>query len=128
MSISVTGSREVTVSAIIAGLVDHLRAHPELLQLDALGHSVIEPNMTADELAAFKAEQMALLTVSANRLDLALSLGSGRGLSILLRSYALVRGLWQSTPFARGGEVVTFATSHTEIAEALHEYWRGALS
>ena len=121
-----TGTREVMVAAIIAGLVDHLRQHPELLRLDALGHGVIEPNMAAGELAAFKAGQMTMLTASASRLDQALALPPGKGLKMLLRSYALIRGLWQSLPSSDA----TYAAFdfHVEVAEALHEYWRGALA
>lgn len=123
------GSRDAMVAAIIAGLVDHLRHHPELLQLDALGHALIEPNMAADELAAFKADQMDMLTASADRLDQALALPQGRGLQVLLRSYALVRGLWQSMPFDAGKDAATSTYDfHAEVAEALHEYWRGALA
>ncbi len=120
-------SRDTMPIAIITGLVDHFRSHPELLRLDALGHGVIEPNMTAGELAAFKAEQMAMLAACADQLDSALALPSGKGLRILLRSYALVRGLWQSVPLPAGAE--SRATDfHEEITEALHEYWRGALA
>lgn len=122
---SASGSRERIVAASIAGLVAHLREHPELLRLDALGHSVIEPNLTADELAAFKTGQMNELAASAERLDAALSLPQGKGISIMLRSYALVRGLWQSFPTGINSASTDF---HSEVSEALHEYWRGALA
>lgn len=125
---SATDSREAMVAAIIAGLVGHLRAHPEMLRLDALGHSVIEPNMTAADLAAFKAEQMAMLSASSDRLDEALALAPGRGLQVLLRSYALVRGLWNFMPLATSGGAGVSTDFHAEVAEALHEYWRGALA
>lgn len=121
-----TGTREVMVAAIIAGLVDHLRHHPELLRLDALGHGVIEPNMAAGELAAFKADQMTMLTASADRLDQALALLPGKGLKMLLRSYALIRGMWQSLPSSDATDAAF--DFHVEVAEALHEYWRGALA
>ena len=125
-----TGLRDDMVSALVAGLVDHLRAHPELLRLDALGHGVIEANMTSDELAAFKAGQMEALAASAHLLDQALALSQGKGLPMLLRSYALIRGLWRSFPF--GSTKVDANPSstdfHHELTEALHEYWRGALA
>jgi AcrR family transcriptional regulator len=121
-----TGTREAMVAAIIAGLVDHLRHHPELLRLDALGHGVIEPNMAAGELAAFKAEQMAMLTVSADDLDRVLALPTGKGLKMLLRSYALIRGMWQSLPSSDATDAAF--DFYVEVTEALHEYWRGALA
>lgn len=125
-----TGSREAAVAEIIAGLVGHLRAHPELLRLDALGHGVIEPNMTPEELAVFKSDQMMALAASADRLDQALGLRPGKGLQVLLRSYALVRGLWQSFPFNAAGADANPPSGdfHAELTDALHEYWRGALT
>jgi hypothetical protein len=45
-------------------------------------------NMTADELLTFKAEQMQMLAVLADRVGMALALSPGRGLPILLFSYA----------------------------------------
>ncbi|GGE85579.1 TetR family transcriptional regulator [Sphingomonas prati] len=123
---TVTATPDAMVAAIIAGLVDHLRRHPELLSLDALGHGVIEPNMVVGELAAFKARQMAMLAVAADRLDHVLALPAGKGLKMLLRSYALIRGMWQSLPSSAATE--TAFDFHAEVAEALHEYWRGALA
>lgn len=124
-----TGSRGDIATDIIAGLVGHFRAHPELLRLDALGHGVIEPNLTPDELAAFKQDQVTALAASADRLDRALGLCAGKGLQILLRSYALVRGLWRSFPFAAADDVAKPADDfHAELTDALHEYWRGALT
>jgi AcrR family transcriptional regulator len=125
-----TGSRDDVTSQIIAGLVNYLRAHPELLQLDALGHSVIEPNMTLEELAVFKGNHMTALAASADRLDRALELGPGKGLQMLLRSYALVRGLWQSFPFTAASDAAESASGdfYVELTDALHEYWRGALT
>ena len=114
------------VDAIIAGLVDHLRHHPELLRLDALGHGVIEPNLTVGELAAFKAGQMAMLTASAERLDQALMLSPGKGLQVLLRSYALIRGMWQWLPSSGGANAGS--DFHVEVTDALHQYWKGALA
>lgn len=122
-----SGSRETLVAAIIVGVVEYLRDHPDLLRLDSLGHGVVEPNLTADELAAFKANQMDMLTASADQLDLALSLPPGKGLSVLLRSYALIRGLWQILPSDAAGDADR-SEFYAEVTEALHEYWRGALA
>ena len=85
--------------------------------------------MAPDELAAFKRDHMAALAASADRLDRALGLRTGKGLRILLRSYALVRGLWRSFPFAAADDVAKPADDfHAELTDALHEYWRGALT
>ncbi len=126
-TVTASGSQAAMVATIIAGLVAHLRDHPELPRLDSLGHGVIVPNATVAELMAFKVDQMDMLTVSATQLDQALSLPPGKGLRILLRSYALIRGLWQSLPFD-GGVSPSSAEFQREIEEALHEYWRGALT
>lgn len=72
-------ARDTVVDAIITGLVDYLRSHPELLRLDALGHTLIERNMTPDELMMFKCGQMETLMASGGRLDQALALPQGKG-------------------------------------------------
>lgn len=124
-----TISRDTMVDAIITGLVDYLRGHPELLRLDALGHGVIERNMTPDELMMFKRGQMETLTASGGRLDQALALPQGKGTQMLVRSYALMRGLWQLFPAGISSADASALTGdfHAELTEALHEYWRGAL-
>lgn len=122
-------ARDTVVDAIITGLLDYLRSHPELLRLDALGHSVIERNMTPDELMMFKRGQMETLMASGGCLDQALALPQGKGTQMLVRSHVLMRGLWHSFPAGMGSADASAFTGdfHTELTDALHEYWRGAL-
>ena len=129
------GARAVKVNAFIAELVAHLENHPELLRLDALGHSVLEKNMSHDVLVTHKAEFMMRLENTGSVIDSALRLSEGRGIQLLMRTYALTRGLWQSYQHTEGtlsaGVVVSqrvVANSFgAELREALTEYWRGAL-
>ena len=129
------GSRWTKVNAFLTTLVIHLERHPELLRLDALGYGVLEKNMLRDALAAHKAEYMVRLEKTGSMIDAALRITEGRGVQLLMRTYALTRGLWQSYHHAEElllAEVVV-ARSLTanpfcvELREALTEYWRGAL-
>jgi hypothetical protein len=68
-------------------------------------------------------------------IDRALRLQPGRGVQILVRTYALTRGLWQTAQHAEGMETLNIGIPHKltgstfldELSEALREYWRGAL-
>ena len=129
------GNRAAKVSAFLTTLVDHLDGHPELLRLDALSYSVLERNMSHDALTAHKAEYMARLERTGSIIDTALRIPEGRGVQLLMRTYALTTGLWQSYQHAEetllAGIVVSqnFAANPfgKELREALTEYWRGAL-
>ena len=130
------GTRAVKVTAFLNTLVDHLERHPELLRLDALGYGVLEKNMLRDALTAHKAEYMANLETTGDVIDAALHLPQGRGVQLLMRTYALTKGLWQSYQDAEGillaGVVVSQSLTAnpfgSELREALTEYWRGALT
>jgi TetR/AcrR family transcriptional regulator len=131
-----TGSRLRKAEAYIALTVDRLARHPELLYLDALSAGVIERNMTAEALHAYKSQFHERLVEAGSRIDEGLRLASGRGVVILMRMYALTRGLWQTAQheqtFCRDGSALrtkmTLAPFPKELTEALTEYWRGALS
>ncbi len=128
------GSRAIKVEAFLANLVAHLERHPELLRLDALGYGVLERNMLHDALVAHKADYTARLEKTGSIIDGALRLPSRRGLQLLMRTYALTRGLWQSYQDAEDSHLPQVARSLTanpfgrELREALTEYWRGALA
>ena len=70
------------------------------------------------------------------QLEQALHLPAGRGATLLMRTYALTRGLWQSLDFPPAMRAMladpVFAPIRpdfrSELAQALAEYWRGALS
>lgn len=124
------------VDAFLTALVAHLESHPELLRLDALGYGVLEKNMSQDTLTAHKAEYMIHLEKTGSVIDAALRTAEGRGLELLMRTYALTRGLWQSYQHKEETLLAGVVVSHKivekpfgrELREALTEYWRGALS
>ena len=128
------GSRAVRIAVFLSALVAHLQHHPQLLQLDALGYGVLEKNMFHDALIAHKAEYTARLERTGSVIDTALRLPAGRGLQLLMRTYALTKGLWQSYQDAEHSQMPHVAQSlsakpfGTELHEALTEYWRGALA
>lgn len=110
--------------------VAHFGKHPELLRLDALAAGVLEPNMTKDALEEYKRRFHKALVVAGNHIDEALSLEAGRGVQMLMRTYAMVRGLWQLAQCADTGKKKPSASLLLflkELSEALTEYWRGAL-
>ena len=130
------GPRAAKVGAFLTALVAHLEGRPEILRLDALGYGVVERNMSRDVLTAHKAEFMMRLETTGSVIDVALRIPEGRGIQLLMRTYALTRGLWQSYQHTEetlsAGVVVSQRlvanTFGVELREALTEYWRGALS
>lgn len=126
--------------AVLARFIDHfvayLDAHPELLRLDAMAYSVLEQNLSDEQLRAFKLDLTHALARAGTAVDRALGLPAGRGGSLLLRSYALTRGLWQSldypcklrTLLADPVFALLRPDFRTELPHALAEYWRGALA
>ena len=128
------GRRDGKVARFLAAYRDHLRTHPELLRLDALGYGVLEQNLEPATLRAFKVTFLARLTATGAVIDDTLRLEAGRGVTLLLRTYALTRGLWQSS---RPGEPAALSADPAlvtlrpdfdhDLAAALQEYWRGAL-
>jgi AcrR family transcriptional regulator len=129
------GRRLDQAHEFIASLVDHLGKHPELLRLDALGAGVLERNMTAEALVEYKNRFNQAFEEAGECIDRALRLQPGRGSQILLRTAAMTRGLWQIAQHAEDSKTlqvgipheVTPSTFLTELAEALNEYWCGAL-
>lgn len=121
--------------------VAYLSRHPQLMRLDAMGYSILENNLPPAQLQAYKAGFMEKMDMTGRMVDQALHLPPGRGLRLLMRTYALTRGLWQTLdgipPVGGGGtsKVVDGAAVAkvsdsgftAELADALREYWRGAL-
>lgn len=130
------GRRADKVAAFLAMYVEHLHAHPELLHLDALAYGVLEANLGPDKLRAFKLDFVALLTRTADAVEGALRLAPGRGIPLLLRSFALTRGLWQAARPYEGPTAIEAEPAfgslrpdfRADLTEALAEYWRGALT
>ncbi len=121
------------VAAFIDLYARHLERRPELLRMDALGYGVLEANLDAEKKLAFKLGFAGRLADTGRVIEAALALSSGRGGQLLMRSFALTRGLWQSTGAAAAsfaGDVrlgLLYADFQSELRDALAEYWRGAL-
>lgn len=126
------GTRADKVVAFLSSYVGYVERHPELLRLDSLGHGVLERNLEAETLLAFKRTLLDRLTAGATVLEGALGLSPGRGLQLLTRTYAMTRGLWQSfdhSQHSAGQPLKPLCGGFsTELLDALSEYWRGALT
>lgn len=120
------------VAVFLSAYVAHLDAHPELLRLDAQ-RGMLERNLGGPDLIDFKTAFLARLHSGGERIEQALGLTPGRGIQLLLRTHALTVGLWQSmgtdsTILPDAGAEPFPHDFATELAEALAEYWRGALT
>jgi AcrR family transcriptional regulator len=130
------GRRADKVAAFLATYVGHLDRHPELLRLDAMCYSVLEKNLASAKLREFKLSFVARLMQTATTVESALRVSPGRGSSLLMRTFALTRGLWQSSRPYQGPAATTVDSAAAlihpdfdkELLEALTEYWRGALA
>ncbi|MFZ6798433.1 TetR family transcriptional regulator [Undibacterium sp. Di24W] len=128
--------RQEVASGLITEIATYLKTHPEFLRLDAMSYSVLEQNLSDEFLYAFKVELTRSLVDTGKQLDKILSLEDGRGASLLLRTYALMRGLWQSLDYPEHLQKLLsnpiFAPIrpefHQELTISLNEYWRGALA
>ena len=129
------GRRSDKVRAFLRAFVEHLEGHPELLRLDALGSGVLEKNMTAEALLKYKRDFTGRLVTAAGAMDRSLKLEEGRGVQLLVRTYAMTRGLWQTAQHDPASAAIELAPALMltpemylrELEEALTEYWRGAL-
>ena len=128
-----SGSRRVKVQGLLEAYTAHLQQHPELLRLDALSRSILEKNYGSEALCAWKLALTKRFISLGTVADRVLHLPEGRGLQLLMRTYALTRGLWQSSDEANVEYASDPAFSplygsfHGNLREALEEYWRGAL-
>lgn len=130
------GKRADKIARFLAVYVGHLHRNPTLLRLDALGYGVIEANLDPGKLRASKLAFAARLAEAGAVVDRALRLSQGRGIALLLRSFALTRGLWQASrpgaaPAATRADPALsplYPEFDRELTEALTEYWRGALT
>ena len=109
--------------------------HPYFLQLDSLGYVLLVSNLPADEFWRFKQVFSTALDRAGHAVDAGLSLKCGHGQQLLLRSYALTRGLWQALDLPdrlRSDERIAAhplasIDFQAELRDALQEYWSGAL-
>ena len=81
---------------------------------------------------AFKRDLNERLASAGIAVEGALALSPGRGVQMLMRTYAFTRGLWltlgDGTSFALENGNAPAPGFATELADALAEYWRGALA
>ena len=124
-------SRRTQVATFVTTYVGHVAQYPLLLRLDAMSHSILEKNLDAAKLRDFKLTFVSRLVATGTVVEQALRLSPGRGTSLLMRSFALTRGLWQSSSaddcVVDPALVSIQPPFDQELAEALTEYWRGAL-
>ena len=133
---SVSGGRAAKAAAFLATYVSYVDRRPELLRLDALSHGVLEKNLDSAKLDEFRLTFVARLAQTGIVVEQALRLSGGLGAKLLMRTFAMTRGLWQSFQSHEEPKVTkadpTLASMctnfHNELTEALMEYWRGALA
>ena len=128
--------KQELAKGLTSAINNYVQAHPEFLRLDAMSYSVLEQNLSDEFLYAFKFELTRMLVSTGKQLDLMFDFAEGRGVTLLLRTYALMRGLWQSLDYPEHLQKLLahpmFApirpAFHDELHAALAEYWLGALS
>jgi AcrR family transcriptional regulator len=116
------------VATFLDAFVHYLDGNPTLLRLDAIVQGLLERDLDADEVAAFKETLHRRIHLGGAVVDAALGLPPGRGVELLVRTHALTRGLWSY--FDATGAEAAFGLSDfaKDLAQALTEYWRGALA
>lgn len=127
--------RAIMVADFIERYVGFLDGHPYFLRLDSLGYAVMEANLTSDEFWNFKEQFASALAEVAAEVDVGLSLPPGLGLRLLVRSYALSKGLWQILDYPDQWRNDERFSSHplagisygSELRQALQQYLSGAL-
>lgn len=128
------GTRAAKIEAHLDLMTRHLANRPEVLRLDALGYSLqqnVDPAKRHEQNRRF----VARLAQAGATIDRTLRLEAGRGVRVLMRSYALTRGVWQATHQQAGAPFeadlalsAIFPDFAEELREALTEYWRGAVA
>ncbi|WP_232129175.1 TetR family transcriptional regulator [Luteimonas sp. BDR2-5] len=129
------GGAAAQAATFIGDFVTFLEGRPYFLRLDALGYALLEANLPLEQLRPFKRTFSDALIRAGSVVDAALALPAGRGIDLLVRSYALTRGLWQIADYPDhlrrdqdlSGHPIAQLEFGREIGMALGEYWRGAL-
>jgi AcrR family transcriptional regulator len=129
-------AQQLDLAQFIGRYVSYLQSHPEFLRLDAMSYSVLEQNMDADKLREFKLGLVHAVTQTGGLLDAALRLPDGSGTQLLLRMYAITRGLWQSLDYPPALQEImaeeVFApirpAFESELVLTLTAFWRGVLA
>ncbi len=126
-------STEHKIADFLKGYVEYVHTHPDLLRLDALGYSVLERNLGLDPLRTFKLEFAAALSRAGQAVEESLHLPEGQGVRLLMHTYALTRGLWQSLDYPETWREMMDDPAlaplrlsfRAELKDALAQYWRG---
>ncbi len=126
---------DVAVRLFIDRFVAFLDGTPHFLRLDSFGYGHLETNLSSDEFWRFKHAFSSALDRAGRRVDGCLSLSAGHGLRLLVTSYALTKGLWQTLDLPDwlredervGDHPLADVVFNVELRTALTEYWRGAL-
>jgi AcrR family transcriptional regulator len=121
-------SQAEKVATFLDGYVRYLNDNPTLLRLDAVVRGLLEHDLDAGELAAFKETLHRRIDVGGAVVDQALGLPPGRGVQLLVRTHALTRGLWAYFDAPGAGRAFGLSDFARDLAQALSEYWRGALA
>jgi len=129
------GRRADKVASFIASFVSIIESRPELLRLDAISYGVLEKNLEAETMLEVKREFIIALSHTASMIEFVMKIAAGRGVLLLMRTFAMTRGIWQASQPCDIDLLdealalpVLQPVFHTELTEALNEYWRGALA
>ena len=123
------------IAAYLKSYVDYMCEHPEMLKLDALGYSILERNLSLGLLQTYKLEFAASLGKAGAAIEESLHLPPGNGVRLLIHTYALTCGLWQSLDYPDSCRGMmndpALARLHldfrVELKSALAQYWRWPL-
>ena len=128
-----TSGGDDPVAAFLAAYIAHLDGHRELLRLDAM-RPMLEQGLDRASLAEFKQVFVERLDAGGALIEQRLGLPEGKGVKLLARTHALTSGLWQSLGTKSPDEAGATGSAGApppdfidELAEALPEFWRGAL-
>jgi len=129
----VLSTGQPTFEKLIDEFVAYLDMHPEVLRLDAMTYQ-LESNLSPEVMRAHKLRATLGLMAGGGLLEVVMGLLPGRGVKVLLRVYALTRGLWQWLDYPPAMRAIlsepVFAPIRpefrTELIETLNEYVRGA--
>ncbi|AVO38456.1 TetR family transcriptional regulator [Pukyongiella litopenaei] len=131
---SAPGTPEQKVAGFIAQLAGHIVANPSLMRLDSMGYALLAPNLSDDRLLEFKLRFAEILENTGHAVEEALALPSGKGVGLLIASFALTRGLWQIADLPATVRSAPDFAPHPfarlelgpDLLRALTDYWRGA--
>lgn len=132
-----SASREEAAGQFSALYADAVVRTPELLPLAGMTNAVLEKNLPLPAMLAFKERLAGGLEMAADALARsALALERQTGIDLLLRTWSMTLGLWQSLnfpgelrPHLQRAPLDVFARDfHGELAQAVRAIWVGTLA